>query len=70
MFGYAVDETESYMPAPIYYSHRILKEMSNMRHNGKADFLGPDSKSQLSIEYEGSTNWCKNCSFYTACREL
>ena len=43
MFGYAVDETESYMPAPIYYSHLILKEMSNMRHSGKAEFLGPDS---------------------------
>ena len=54
MFGYAVDETESYMPAPIYYSHLILKEMSKIRHSGKADFLGPDSKSQLSIEYNGS----------------
>ena len=54
MFGYAVDETESYMPAPIYYSHLILKEMSKIRHSGKADFLGPDSKSQLSIEYDGS----------------
>ena len=54
MFGYAVDETESYMPAPIYYSHQILKEMSKIRHSGKADFLGPDSKSQLSIEYDGS----------------
>ena len=53
MFGYAVNETESYMPAPIYYSHLILKEMSNIRHSGKADFLGPDSKSQLSIEYDG-----------------
>ena len=54
MFGYAVDETESYMPAPIYYSHLILKEMSDMRHSGKADFLGPDSKSQLSIKYDGN----------------
>ena len=54
MFGYAVNETESYMPAPIYYSHLILKEMSNIRHSGKADFLGPDSKSQLSIEYDGN----------------
>ena len=54
MFGYAVDETETYMPAPIYYSHLILKEMSKIRHSGKADFLGPDSKSQLSIEYDGS----------------
>ena len=54
MFGYAVDETETYMPAPIYYSHLILKELSKIRHSGKADFLGPDSKSQLSVEYDGS----------------
>ena len=53
MFGYAINETESFMPAPIYYSHLILKELSEMRHSGKADFLGPDSKSQLSIEYNG-----------------
>ena len=54
MFGYAVDETESYMPAPIYYSHLILKELSDIRHSGKAGFLGPDSKSQLSVQYDGS----------------
>jgi S-adenosylmethionine synthetase len=53
MFGYAVDETETYMPAPIYYSHLILKELSNIRHSGRAGFLGPDSKSQLSVEYDG-----------------
>ena len=53
MFGYAINETESFMPAPIYYSHLILKELSKMRHTGKANFLGPDSKSQLSIEYDG-----------------
>ena len=55
MFGYAINETESFMPAPIYYSHLILKELSEMRHAGKANFLGPDSKSQLSIEYNGYT---------------
>ena len=54
MFGYAVDETESYMPAPIYYSHLILKELSEIRHSGKVSFLGPDSKSQLSVKYDGS----------------
>ena len=53
MFGYAVNETASFMPAPIYYSHLILKELSEIRHSGKADFLGPDSKSQLSVEYDG-----------------
>ena len=55
MFGYAINETESLMPAPIYYSHLILKELSEMRHSRKADFLGPDSKSQLSIEYDGNS---------------
>ena len=54
MFGYAVNETESCMPAPIYYSHLILKEMADIRHSGKANFLGPDSKSQLSVEYDGA----------------
>ena len=54
MFGYAVDETETYMPAPIYYSHLILKELSDIRHSGRVGFLGPDSKSQLSVEYDGS----------------
>ena len=54
MFGYAVDETESCMPAPIYYSHLILKELSDIRHSGKVNFLGPDSKSQLSLKYDGS----------------
>ena len=54
MFGYAVDETEAYMPAPIYYSHLILKELSNIRHSGEANFLGPDSKSQLSLQYDRS----------------
>merc|ERR1711991_642536 len=54
MFGYAVDETQTYMPAPIYYSHLILKKLSDIRHSGKASFLGPDSKSQLSVEYDGS----------------
>ncbi len=54
MFGYAVDETETYMPAPIYYSHLILKELSEIRHSKKVSFLGPDSKSQLSVKYDGS----------------
>ena len=52
MFGYACDETESLMPAPIYYSHKILKEMSKLRHNDKNSILLPDSKSQITLEYE------------------
>ena len=50
MFGYATDETNVLMPAPIYFSHLILKKLSSLRHS-KA-FLGPDSKSQLTIKYE------------------
>ncbi|MAQ06898.1 MAG: methionine adenosyltransferase, partial [SAR116 cluster bacterium] len=42
----------SLMPAPIHYSHEILKKLAELRHSGKADFLGPDSKSQLTIEYD------------------
>ncbi len=54
MFGYAVDETENLMPAPLFYSHLILKNMAEMRHSGKAPFLGPDSKSQLTLLYENN----------------
>ena len=52
MFGYACDETEVLMPAPIYYSHKILKFMAADRKNGKADKLEPDSKSQVTMMYE------------------
>ena len=52
MFGYAVDETDVLMPAPIYYSHLILKKLASLRHSREASFLRPDSKSQLTIEYE------------------
>jgi len=52
MFGYACSETEVLMPAPIYYSHKILKLMAADRKNGKADKLEPDSKSQVTMMYE------------------
>ena len=51
MFGYACDETEDLMPAPIYYSHKSLKEMSKIRHDDKNCILLPDSKSQITLEY-------------------
>jgi S-adenosylmethionine synthetase len=53
MFGYAVNETESLMPAPLHYSHRILKLMADARHAGKEPKLGPDAKSQVTLRYEG-----------------
>ena len=52
MFGYACNETEVLMPAPIYYSHKILELMAVDRKNGKADKLEPDSKSQVTMMYE------------------
>jgi S-adenosylmethionine synthetase len=51
MFGYATNETPELMPAPILYSHRILRLMAEARHSGNAPLLGPDSKSQVTMEY-------------------
>ena len=52
MFGYATDETEELMPAPIQYSHAILRRLAEVRKNGTEPTLGPDSKSQLSVKYQ------------------
>jgi S-adenosylmethionine synthetase len=52
MFGYACRETPELMPAPIYYSHKILRLISEARHAGKEAVLGPDSKSQVTVRYE------------------
>ena len=52
MFGYACNETDVLMPAPIYYSHKILELMAADRKNGSADKLEPDSKSQVTMMYE------------------
>ncbi|MBL4749456.1 MAG: methionine adenosyltransferase [Amylibacter sp.] len=51
MFGYAVNETDDLMPAPIQYSHAILRVLAEARKSGEAAVLGPDSKSQLSVNY-------------------
>ena len=52
MFGYACNETDVLMPAPIYYSHKILKLMAEDRKSGKLKNIEPDSKSQITIEYK------------------
>jgi len=52
MFGYACRETPELMPAPIEYSHKILRHMSEARHAGKLPGIGPDSKSQVTLLYE------------------
>ena len=53
MFGYAVNETAEFMPAPIYYAHNILKALADARHDKDVDFLGPDAKSQVTLQYVG-----------------
>ncbi|MCQ2397089.1 MAG: methionine adenosyltransferase [Lentisphaeria bacterium] len=51
MFGYACNETEALMPAPLYYSQRILQELAALRRKAGYEFLRPDAKSQLTFEY-------------------
>jgi S-adenosylmethionine synthetase len=52
MFGYACRETPELMPAPIYYAHKILREISRARHSGVEKTLGPDAKSQVTVRYQ------------------
>lgn len=56
MFGYACSDTDTHMPAPIYYSHRIVEGLTYARKNGDAVWLGPDAKSQVTVEYDDDNN--------------
>ena len=51
MFGYACNETANYMPAAIYWSHRIVEQLTEVRKTRAVDWLGPDAKSQVTFEY-------------------
>jgi len=53
MFGYACRETSALMPAPIHLSHNILRKLAAARHSGAEPYLGPDSKSQVTLRYQG-----------------
>ncbi|WP_367605986.1 methionine adenosyltransferase [Legionella sp. W05-934-2] len=52
MFGYATNETEEYMPAPIAYAHRLMKQQAKLRHSKQLEWLRPDAKCQLTFKYE------------------
>jgi S-adenosylmethionine synthetase len=53
MFGYASDETDELMPAPIVFAHRLTKRLADVRHSGELPWLRPDGKSQVTVEYDG-----------------
>ncbi|MBW2042925.1 MAG: methionine adenosyltransferase [Deltaproteobacteria bacterium] len=55
MFGFATDETPELMPMPIIYAHKICRRLTSVRKSGALDFLRPDGKSQVTIEYENGT---------------
>jgi S-adenosylmethionine synthetase len=55
MFGYATDETEELMPMPITYAHKLCQRLTTVRKNGALDFLRPDGKSQVTVEYENGS---------------
>jgi S-adenosylmethionine synthetase len=61
MFGYACDETEVLMPAPIYFAHQILKSLADARHSGAERDLLPDAKSQVTLQYRNGKPVGANC---------
>ena len=59
MFGYACNETPSFMPAPVYYSHQLLLKAHELRHQGVLKYLRPDAKSQVTVEYDENHKPCR-----------
>ena len=59
MFGYATDETDSYMPYPIDLAHRLAKRLTDVRKDGTLSYLRPDGKTQVSVEYDENGKPCR-----------
>jgi S-adenosylmethionine synthetase len=81
MFGYACNETKTYMPVPIYYAHRLVEELTRARESGRIPYLRPDGKSQVTVEYDGlkpvrvdtvvlSTQHAPNASYNTIRKDM
>src|SRR5690554_1946716 len=58
MFGYATNETESFMPAPIHYAHRLVERQAELRKHGLLPWLRPDAKSQVTFRYDEAGEPC------------